>query len=177
MFTLSITLCSLSHNGNQQEERNKFLRAAICRKSFEIFRQLQILNNEFNNLFSSVIVPTFLYAFVPLSSVAIITILKFHASITLPHFLLFVSYSVASVAGIIVNFQLAGNIDTYSKGFITFWAVEGVSRYHKAFLSSCQPFHIKIGHFYFFQRASAASCYGPCIYDILDNPGWHCNLV
>ena len=146
--------CSQEING--AKIRQTYIRA----EAFQIYRSLQILNNEFNSYHSTVIIPTFLYALLGLTTIITITTLKIHDSITVSHLLLYFVYLITAVAGIAITFPLAGNSFHTSISFIQFWGFQCENLHHRLFLKSCFPLQIKVGLFGCFKKSTTFAAFG-----------------
>jgi len=130
-------------------------------RSYEIYRILQVLNNIFNNCFSSLYVLAFLYSIVMMTTIILVVLIKFHSSLSIFQLFLLCMYSSVSTVVIAVTFPIAGKLYHSSLYFINYMEIKPImSNYDTMFLKSCYPLKFKICFFNCFQRTTTLMAYG-----------------
>jgi len=126
----------------------------------QAYRQLQILNSEFNNSFSGGIVVLFVFGVFSVIILCAIIQIKFHASIHLFYNFIFISIPAVYILGVVVTSPMGSNVYDASASYVRYCKENALSPYNTAFIASCRPLRVKIGPFFRFIKSTTISALG-----------------
>ena len=135
-----------------------------------MYQNLQILNTEFNSVFSKVLIPALLGLIVICTQIILIFGTKFHYQATLLHYCLFLAYTVVSFLVIVYGFPLTATVYHLSVKFTQEMETEKdriVSRYSLRTNLRWSPLKVRMWNISYFQRSTSLAALGIITYSAM----------
>lgn len=117
-----------------------------------------MLNLQFNSCFADLGTPAVVLLLIEGHVACIILALKFHDTLPLPVYIGFVGWAVGCFFMEGIMFTMLGNVNHYSRTFVTSWT-ETVGKKSRKKLKSMRPLGVKIGDIYVIHRTTVLSVF------------------
>ena len=124
----------------------------------KVFRQLQILNLQFNSCFADLGTPALVLMTVETHVACLILSLKFQDKFPLAIYSVFVAWSFTSFFMEGIMFTMLGHASHYSRTLMTSWT-EVVGSKSRKRLKSMRPLGVQIGNIYVVHRTTVLSIF------------------
>ena len=121
---------------------------------FKIYRMLQILTTEFNNLFQAPLIPIAIAFSLSLQTIGPFVCIKFHQKLHSIFILAFASSALLSYAYAVITFSLFSNVNIQSKAFLARGgdSAAEMTKEWKATKRALSPVGVVVGRCYVVQK-------------------------